>query len=456
MIARIALSMLGCTSLKGMSTDHLLREYYESNGGRNFFPEHHTQALEALLYGVEELRSGNNAAAQKRVNAIFKDMPIAARKWHEGLSGTHFKGRQIGHPVAYYGLRMLNQILKLKDPSGAGELQMTAVVVPYANISRVTLNDLKLETVVKGVDRRLLANDAEMLRECTWLFRRWLRAISGGYEIKLIVHQLDEMIEMESRDTGKIIICQPPGREIVNRVPEAIQNETDIWWVIAPSAIPENGGAGFDRHFISGGMGAIADRPLFLSDDAHFIRKAEHMGVGEYSEIERRAYQPQWFQHEFMHHLYRIYPEFELEKEGHQWFDRKKWPEDFEGIYEPDYYAESLFKRLLSAQPSIGEKLQKPLCVPASELSPEQITGEYRRLPVENAWHEVNIRSVGKSFEWSNKAGASWRLEIKDKALWSDEKGPYGVHRIRIEMDTLGNVSALYFKGERYQKKGNR
>jgi len=42
------------------------------------------------------------------------------------------------------------------------------------------------------------------------------------------------------------------------------------------------------------------------------------------------AYFPQWFQHEFFHHLYRSYPDLKLEAASHQWFDRLSWPRDFE------------------------------------------------------------------------------------------------------------------------------
>ena len=68
-----------------------------------------------------------------------------------------------------------------------------------------------------------------------------------------------------------------------------------------------------DDEFITGGMGADdKGGPLFIADDLWFVRKPYHLGEGVYSDIERRAYLPQWMQHEFYHHLYRIYPEFRL------------------------------------------------------------------------------------------------------------------------------------------------
>ena len=36
-----------------------------------------------------------------------------------------------------------------------------------------------------------------------------------------------------------------------------------------------------------------------------------------------------------------MYSEFGLEKTGHQLFDRTTWPADFQGVLEPDYFAEA-------------------------------------------------------------------------------------------------------------------
>jgi uncharacterized protein (TIGR02246 family) len=68
---------------------------------------------------------------------------------------------------------------------------------------------------------------------------------------------------------------------------------------------------------------------------------------------------PQWFQHEFFHHLFRSYPELKLELEDHQWFDHRNWPADFEGRLEADYFAESVHKRFQkTANPPLDTKLR--------------------------------------------------------------------------------------------------
>ena len=84
-----------------------------------------------------------------------------------------------------------------------------------------------------------------------------------------------------------------------------------------------------------------------------------------------------------MHHLYSVWPQFGLENADHQWFVRSTWPADFVGNSEPDYYAESLTKRLLGASPSIAEALQIPDPVDMSVFPLTNLVGNYRREPVE-------------------------------------------------------------------------
>lgn len=190
--------------------------------------------------------------------------------------------------------------------------------------------------------------------------------------------------------------------------------------------------------------------PLFLSDDAWFTRKPEHLGEGAYTEAELRAYQPQWFQHEFMHHVYRTWPEFGLEDSDHQWFDRSTWPADFEGIWEPDYYAESLKKRLLTASPTLADGLTAPEFADPSTLTVEAIVGKYERRPILNDWHIVSVDAEGDGLTWSNAAGVSWRLELRDEGLFTGTDCPYGVSEVLVE-SREGSVTTLWF-GEAYHR----
>ena len=199
-----------------------------------------------------------------------------------------------------------------------------------------------------------------------------------------------------------------------------------------------------------GGYGA--GLPLFLSDDAWFIRKPEHLGIGSYHEVEIKAYQPQWFQHEFMHHLYSKWNECGLEDNGHQWFDRSSWPSDFIGKWEPDYYIESVNKRLLNASPSLAEGLKANDQVDFEITDPSILLGQYERKPVQNQWHEVEIVLINNLLRWQNNAGANWSLSIIDGDLWTGLDCPYGEQKLSVLLDSNQEITSIYFNGESYEK----
>jgi len=436
------------TTVERLTTEALLEAFYTENGGRESFPEHQLLAVEALLYGQDELEAGQQAAALERVEAVFTAMPLSTGIWREDLGHN---GLNLGDPVAYYGLRMLHQILTLNDPTDTGTLRMTAVVAPCASVSRPTLPDLDPETVTLEIAPEILAEDAYILHTSTQLFRHWVQAITGGLTVELVVHELSECTTVDYTDDGEIIVSYPDANGMVDAVPAEVANTTDFWWVVAPSGVPGDG-SGYDRHFITGGMSPYgAGLPLFLSDDAWFTRKPEHLGSGAYSEIELRLYQPQWFQHEFMHHLYRTWSEYGLEVTPHQWFDLSTWPTDFEGVYEPDYYAESITKRLLAASPSLAAGLQAPEVADLSVLDASMLVGDYEREPVQNGWHEVSVTLTGEDLRWENADGVSWSLEVRDTELWAGPDCPYGEQQITVSF-TDDTVDALYFSGERYER----
>jgi len=227
---------------------------------------------------------------------------------------------------------------------------------------------------------------------------------------------------------------------IARDVPAEIRNTTDWWWLIYPSHVPEQY-ADFERtEFITGGMGAGPDHasPCFIIDDRWLTRKPPHIGFGAYTDIERRAYLPQWLQHEFMHHLFRIYPEFGLEDAGHQWFDRTTWPTDFEGRFEPDYLAEAMHKRLRTpqAQPPLHVVLRyaPPRPNVLAQVDLEDLVGGYRHRPVQNDWHigavavdERDANGQPTVLRWTNQASVSWRLfpDLATSILRTGEENPY-------------------------------
>ena len=428
------------------STDQLTA-FFAANGGRSGFTDNQVKALETVLFALDEIEAGQLVAARTRVDAMLAAYPLSTGGWYGGLG---YRGLNLGSPIGYYAVRMLDQILTLGNPSRTGKLRMTAVVAASAAVSRPTLPDFAPETVQLGIAPEILADDARRLYLVTRLFRRWVQAISGGLEVELVVHVMDQNATVNFTRVGDIIVSYPDAEAMVNSVPASLTNTTDLWWVIAPSGVPGNG-SGFNTHFITGGMGSHSSGvPLILSDDAWFTRKPEHLGSGPYSEVELMMYQPNWLQHEFMHHLFRTWPQFGLEIVGHQWFDRTTWPADFVGNNEPDYYYEALTKRIFGATPSVAEALTAKKYADMSVFPVAKLLGIYQRMPVENPWHQVTISLTGGNLKWNNAAGVIWGLQIIGTELWWAADSPYGAQKSFVEIDGNDNVIALRINGERY------
>lgn len=318
-------------------------------------PSSYIRSVEALIKAHDEVIAGDYSAAKARVDAIFAAQPFSDDVWNNGV---FVKGLNAGHPVGYYGLRMLDEITKVGNIATQNTLQLTAVIATCATIEQLTWPDLSPEMVDAKIDPAIINNNYQVLYESTDLFRRWVKAITRGSELNIVVHESNQCTTVSSEREGDLVIAYPDSYQMLRSVPQEIAENTDMWWVIAPSAVPGDG-SGFNLHFITGGMGRSGSKPLFLSDDAWFTRKPEHLGAGMYLQVERRSYQPQWFQHEFMHHIYQTWPEFKLEAGDHQWFELSTWPDDFVGKWEPDYYAESIEKRLLDASPTLASGLDR-------------------------------------------------------------------------------------------------
>jgi len=90
----------------------------------------------------------------------------------------------------------------------------------------------------------------------------------------------------------------------------------------------------------------------------------------------------------------------------------------------------------------------------------ESLTGTYRRLPVENPWHEgsISIKSGGdgKMLEWMNKAGVRWNLmpDLERGVMRTDQTNPYfkkGATEFRLEKED-GEIIGFAFGSDLYYR----
>jgi hypothetical protein len=438
----------------GSDTDAQLATFWEAHGGRSTFPPSYVDAVEALLRTEDDVVAGDWEAADARLDAVFAAHPLHDPVW---WSGVEQAGTNVGTPVAYYGLRMLREVVNhgLTEGTGASRPLLMAVVMPACATGRRPTNAAMTdsEAVALTLDPRIAEDDFRVVRQSLRLFQHYVRAIAGG-----AVHLELRFIEVE-RCAEVTFRTDPPyaglvdANAVVSEVPDQSAREVDMWWVLYPSNRPR-APIFEETEFITGGMGGRGRAPLFIIDDTWLLEIPPHLGRGTYTDVERRVYLPQWLQHELFHHLFRTWPEFGLEDVAHQWFDRSTWPEDFVGAWEPDYYAEAVARRLATASPSIAEALD--VTIDVSALSLADFVGRYERRPVQNDWHRVEVLREGDALLWSNAAGVRWGLTFEEGVLRSVADSPYGQQELGVEptIDAEGvagpPVRSLFFNGEAY------
>ncbi len=371
-------------------------------------------------------------AADKLLASFWEENPAGTELWamNYRIAGqvSRETGINIGTPPCYYALRMMTESVAWRAKGGkvspnAAEATWTIVLVGKANglepSSRAEIEQGKGTQTNYRLEPSLIRDNHAVIRQSTQLFEEYVTAATKGeLKVKLqfiLLSDLDVPVESTWKERGFSGPTSEGWAQIWKSIPARQKAATDWWWVIYPSAIPEKHDDFKTTEFVTGGMGTGPDgmSPCFIIDDRWLTRKPPHLGRGPYTDLERRVYLPQWLQHEFFHHLFRIYPEFALEKTGHDWFNRSTWPSDFQGLIEPDYYAEALTRRFQGSQPSLAHRLLYAAPDPAlfAKIKLPDLLGTYRHEPKQNDWHEGEIRQdADGNLTWTNQAGRTWKL----------------------------------------------
>jgi hypothetical protein len=415
------------------------------------------ESVDAFLGAEQAYRSGAYQKSSQILEAFWALHPQGTQEWSRAMADARSlaasKGSNFGTPACYSALRMLTEcvVWRLRAAGGVAvperRIRLTVVLVGHSSgIQPASLAELRQHSgreVSHSLDASLAAHTAEFLDQSTFLFTEYIRAITGGRlrieravlplpDLDVPVEAVERSLDIAggARDLWFAGLAPGAVSKIWQAIPDAVLAKTDWWWVLYPSHVPEQFPDFAGKDFITGGMGLGPDgvAPAFLIDDRWLVRVPPHLGFGEYTEAERRAYLPQWLQHEFFHHLYRTYPVLQLETVSHQWFDRQRWPPDFEGLLEADYYAESVHRRLQAASPPLDVALR--YAPPPKELfakiAPAMLRGKYRCEPLLNKWLEGVIDGDAQ-LRWTNAAGVSWALkpDLKNGVLETDADNPY-------------------------------
>ena len=406
------------------------------------------KALVTFLTAQQQYRVSDFRGAQKVLNELWAEYPAGTDVWFKAGAPQVYN---IGLPSCYYALRMLTDCCawKLERPNDLTEPKTVTLAVILPGHSRGaqprTISDLKAGTspvVTHNLNEKLLANNSAVIHRSLWLFKEYVNAITRGkIKVEEKVYSLPNFT-LPVRATGLnppfLDLDGPDLYKMWPKITDAIGPAHNWYWIIYPSNVPEGQADFKTKEVITGGMSAPpgSPAPLFMIDDLWLVRRPPHLGTGAITDVEIDTYMPQWLQHEFFHHVFGAYPEFGLEASGHQWFHREKWPADFVGIIEPDYYHEAIYKRVQpKGDPPLNVKLRyggpDKSILHAVTLS--AVVGVYRHEPVENPWHEGTLQ-VGSTLadgtvilSWRNKANVSWRLlpKMDEGYMLTGPENPY-------------------------------
>ena len=449
-----------------------LPEFYSMYGGSSQFTQHTNDAINTFIGAEEAVMMGDYTTAQNLINELFSTYPKGNSIWFNVFNAPN--GANLGTPHAYYGVRMLEDIVNYQlNPADAPEVKTANMKVVLVGCSQgIQPNtDAELQSgtgtfITHTLDNSLLEDNYCMIEQSLDLFLKYITAITGG---ELEVHV--EYVELPNLCMDVNVTSSPPYLAsgsigpIWNVLDDAVEEETDWFWMIYPSHVPEFPDFDDDT-FISGGMGSDSKGgPVFIIDDKWLVRKPAHLGSGLYNDIERRIYLPQWLQHEFYHHLYRIYPEFSLEVNGHDWHHPAFWPNDFNGQFEADFYAESLHKRLQTACVPLSDKLITRIEAEQLDLSTtmsmSELLGAYSLDNIGNPWHEGEIILENGTYFWRNAANVQWQVtpNLAAGILETGPDNPYPGQDFRLELyrsldgELIPGIIGLIFQGELHRKR---
>jgi hypothetical protein len=423
--------VLAYAGLAQTPSETLLQDW----GGASDFPLPYRQSIDAFFSAQDSYRRADYSQALEILNAYWKKHPAGTRglalNMRDALAITASKGANFGMPGCYSALLMLSECAGWRAKRSnvtPKTVRLTVVLVGHSSgIEPSSDRELAENTgsVVKHtINPALAAADGEIIRQSLWLFSEYVTAITkGGIKLDIQMLSLPNLVlPVECRGGQVQFAGLAPAAmgKVWNSMSDEVKLKTEWWFVLYPSHYPEHGNF-LRNEFVTGGMGIgpDGDSPAFLIDDQWLIRKPPHLGKGTMTEGERLAYLPQWFQHEFFHHLYRTYPLLQLEPTSHSWHNRSAWPQDFNGFIETDYYAESLHKRLQTAIPPLAVALR--YATPPKELlkriTPSMMRGQYRREPLSNDgkdgvidWNSAPGSDPKQTLRWITKAGATCGL----------------------------------------------
>ncbi|MCE9554176.1 MAG: hypothetical protein K8T91_12480 [Planctomycetes bacterium] len=320
--------------------NRLARDYFAKTGKADRTPLE-VEALGTFFAAKEIYDAGRFAECRDRLDAFWKRRPMGKVEiW-----------TNVDWPTGYVPLQMLTECVHARTSKdwfqGKPEpWRMTAVLIGKTVGSKEVTGDL-----LELGDSKIAEQEVQ---RATAFFGEYLKAITKGrLQLEVRVVSLNNWSPPQFKEGDSFVSA------VEKALPPEIRRTTDCWWMMLSTTNP-----------IIGFWGGT-----LVEDDGrqHFLGGSEWVQSNQFrkgppSDQEYQTGVSNWFHHEFYHYLFHAFPEFNLEPVEHAWWYRDKWPADFVGYYETDYFLEGLHKRIhAKGDPPIHVRLKyKPPDAPAA------------------------------------------------------------------------------------------
>jgi len=366
-----------------------------ANGGRDHFNVEYVEAVTTAIEAEDLFHAGLYKEANDAVKNLWEKHPTGSNVWDWNNRNMRPKIQGFSETHPYALLRMVEDMSSFQltadhvPASPKKQMVITVVLAEMETILPTSWNDFSSEdgTMKENVgvsktilfDEKMLDGDYKIIHENlkTWIAYIENVAVQGhiDFQVKVVktVEPLYCSIRLkENENTGKFDLrefkTECDERNLLSKLPNNVIGDSHWFMLVHPHYAKELRGfedfQSFDPHTDDKSMEGIHFFdyfPLYVMFETNWLQTyIEDLsgGLRDLSEVERRLWWARWTMHEMFHYLLGIlYKNEGLEDEYHQWFDTTKWPQDFVGQWESDYFHEAMHKRFLKAPTLPSEKI---------------------------------------------------------------------------------------------------
>jgi hypothetical protein len=213
-----------------------LDEFFDCYGGQSAFSTHSVAAVTTFIQAENALQSGDYAQAKILVDNIFNTYPRGNNIWWNVFNDPN--GANVGTPHAYYGLRMLEDIidhgLQASPNVQARKANMKIVLVGRSKGIQPT-TDLEMQTgtglfVEHDIDPKIKEDDYRIVKQSFGLFARYVTAITkGALEVNVSFIELDTLCLPVSVSTTQPHLAYSTIEPVWDALSAECKDSTD-WW----------------------------------------------------------------------------------------------------------------------------------------------------------------------------------------------------------------------------------